>query len=105
VDLGVLGDKCFIGKDRSWDRSDKRKSERRRDWNGASQDKVPEFGGQAKVFIEETNKPHERPKKGQATAEWPAANASDKLSGRILTDRSNSQIAENPESVSSAQGG
>jgi hypothetical protein len=44
-------------------------------------------------------------RKGQATAECPAAKAGDQLSGRILTDRSDPQIAEDPESVSTAQGG
>ena len=69
--------------------------------------------GQAKVFIrEETNrgilnrenfgetKGGSARRKGQA----PAAKAGDQLSGRILTDRSDSQIAEDPESVSTAQG-
>jgi hypothetical protein len=70
------------------------KSERKRDWNGASRAKAPEFGGQVKVSVEETNrnilnrenfdenKSHERPKKRPATAQWPTAEASD-ISGRL----------------------
>ena len=77
----------------------------------------PEYRGQAKVSTEErkrsilnrenfgeTNGTSAR-KRGRATAQWPAAKASHKLSRSILTDRSDSQIAEDPESVSTAQGG
>ena len=40
----------------------------------------------------------------KVSIQWPTAKACG-ISGRILTDRSDSQIAEDPESLSTAQGG
>jgi len=62
-------------------------------------------GARRKFLLKKQTNGTSARRKGQATAECPAAKAGDQLSGRILTDRSDPQIAEDPESVSTAQGG